>query len=196
MEMSFENEGYVFIPSAIGDDQIALCLRTINASIGSQGLPPQDMARMRQTSFCPDILKHPHLIAVANTFSMRYRNLLPDVPWTISEIQVALRFPGDQALRPHLDGWSEPRATNFMAVAGVYLSNITAEDAPIKIWPRSHQVVKESEDFDQTWIVGEPKDIVAKAGDAIVFDRKLIHGVAPHHGATIRYALYFRLMTS
>lgn len=123
--------------------------------------------------------------------------------------QVALRFPlalpqgavvGDEALPPLLDRleWHTDAAKynekkRFDLVVGIFLSSVPSpSDGALYVLPGSHRGPGETRSA-AGGVRSPPRAVLAQPGDAIVFDRELVHAGGPNLGSAIRYALYFRL---
>jgi hypothetical protein len=128
--------------------------------------------------------------------------------------QIALRFPQDvPAPRdpyPHIDGMPAPlngvpagRLYHFTALAGVFLSDVGGPfQGNFTVWPGSHRTLETHfrrhgtdellQGFPQVPL-GPPRQLQARAGDALLAHYQLAHGAASNVGPHIRYAVFFRL---
>lgn len=137
--------------------------------------------------------------------------------------QIALRFPVapgsvTHVPWPHLDGVATPtngvprdgRLHSFTLLAGVLLSDMPEPGhGNFTVWPGTHSSmarwfqkhgtsVTDPEAFlGAIGRVGtttsKPTAVTGRAGDLILAHYLLLHGVGPHAGPGIRYAVFFRL---
>lgn len=119
---------------------------------------------------------------------------------------------------PHLDGI--PNRANglpagkvfpFSVLVGIYLSDLMAPDSGnFVVWPGSHRAIESHvRAHPEGWFdaegfgpapeglpaleLGEPVQVVLRAGDVVLAHYQLAHSVAPNHSPHIRYAVYYRL---
>jgi hypothetical protein len=98
-----------------------------------------------------------------------------------------------------------PKGTiqNFTALVGVFLSDVPKPDSGnFTVWRGSHRAYEGyfREAGPQSLLdgmppveIGEPEQVVAKAGDAVLAHYQLGHGIAGNASPHIRYAVFFRL---
>lgn len=210
------DDGYTLLPGVVPRALVDRALRAINQSLGSEGLPPDQLPVYRARTYTPGLVRSPEV-----------RGLLLDSPLfglvgsvigdgrvkVPSEGQIALRFPtpapGSPAV-PHIDGVSSPMngvpagtLYHFTALAGVFLNDVTEPDrGNLTVWPGSHRTMAAFlRQHGPAGLVGgfprldlaPPRPVLARAGDAILAHYQLAHGVAPNLGPHIRYAVFFRL---
>jgi len=219
---TLEENGYLLVPGLVAPDRARAALAAINASLGRNGLPPDALPRMEALTFCPelvndaailDLYRATPLVQLAEAALGAGRVREP------RDAQIALRFPtpgADRVLpRPHIDGL--PRALNgvaagtlyhFTALAAVFLSDVGEPFAGnFTVWPGSHRALAAhfaSNDplgtlagpgatFPPVALPEPPRQLIARAGDALLAHYLLVHGVSPNLGPQIRYAVFFRL---
>src|SRR3712207_3935596 len=104
------DNGFVKLPGVVPGEMVDAALRSINSSLGTQGIHPDHLTRFRAQSYCPELQGTPPITDLLNNTPV----------WSIAESaigvgklqpvtrgQIALRFPTmDQPAhpRPHLDG--------------------------------------------------------------------------------------------
>ncbi|HEX8550490.1 MAG TPA: hypothetical protein VF681_02930 [Abditibacteriaceae bacterium] len=208
-------DGYVHLPGVVPRAMVDAALRAINASVG-EGLPPEDLPILSAQSYCPEVRETPVITGLFNDTPVR--SLLSSVlgveaPAAVRG-QIALRFPSMRdplpAPGPHLDGI--PTSTNgvpagelysFTSLVAVFLSDTPAPGmGNFTVWPGSHNRYAEylGEHGPEGLIkgkmpveVGEPRAILAQAGDAAICHYGLGHGIWPNGSPHTRYAVFFRV---
>ena len=212
----FYDQGFVKLPGIVPREKVDAALRAINASLGSEGIPPDQLATFRARSYCPELQGAPPIT-----------DLLNDTPlWGVAESaigrgqirpvtrgQIALRFPvADEppAPRPHIDGMYSPNngvpkgeIRNFTALIGVFLSDLPGTFAGnLAVWPGTHRLYEEyfRRQGPQALLEGMPRvdlpehqQITGRAGDAVFCHYQLAHGITGNGSPHIRYAIFFRL---
>jgi len=212
----FAADGFVQLPGIVPRELVDAALRAINASLGKQGIHPDDLPTFRSRSYCPE------LQTTAPITDLLHRSPL----WSVAESligegkirpvtsgQIALRFPtdGDPAEpRPHIDGMHAPNngvpageIRNFTALIGVLLSDLPHTYAGnFTTWPGTHRLYERyfQARGSQSLLEGmppielpAPHQITGRAGDAVVCHYQLGHGIAGNSAPHIRYAVFFRL---
>jgi hypothetical protein len=216
----FYRQGFIVLPGIVPLELVEGALWAINNSLGWQGLPPDRIATYNSQSFCPELrhdpailnlFKETPLLSVAESLTQPGR-IFP----VGADGQIALRFPRQRTpnyeLNPHLDGMYTPlngvpegKILSFMALVGVFLSDIPHDEmGNLTVWPGSHHrfeayfkehsPAKLLEGMPPVEL-GQPVQIKARAGDAIMAHYQLAHAVGPNFSPYIRYATFFRLMT-
>lgn len=210
------DDGSVLLPGVIPTEYVHAALQAINASLGTVGLPPDQLTKFRAQSYCPELQRSPVIL-----------DLLHATPlWSLAESaigvgkiqpvkggQIALRFP---SLEPpgtphaHIDGMYTPTngvakgtIANFTALVGVLLSDLPTSDAGnLTVWPGTHRLYERyfQERGPEALLEGmpdvplpTPKQVTGKAGDVVLCHYQLGHGIASNAAPHIRYAIYFRL---
>ena len=210
-------DGYVVLPAVVPREQALAALAAINASLGEDGIPKDELARMRAQTFCPDLVSAPPILelfrgtALAEIAEAALGTGKVRAP---TAAQIALRFPSPRAPRkeprPHIDGM--PQAQNgvapgtiyhFTALAGVFLSDASEPDeGNFTVWPGTHRALADHFAAHGTDELLErfppialppPRQLTVRAGDAVLAHYLLAHSVAPNLGPHIRYAVFFRL---
>ena len=215
-KQSLYDQGFVNLPCIIPRELVDRALRAINASLGSQGIDPNNLTKFRAQSYCPELTTSPAITGLINDSPM----------WSLAESaigvgkirpvkggQIALRFPimeqpGEP--HPHLDGMYTPTngvpegtIANFTALVGVLLSDLPQPySGNLAVWPGTHRSFETyfRERGPQSLLEGmpqvempEPVQITGKAGDAVLCHYQLAHGITGNGSPNIRYAIYFRL---
>lgn len=215
-KQSLFEQGFIKLPGIVPRPLVDAALRSINASLGSEGMHPDNLTKFRAQSYCPELQQTPAITG-----------LLTDSPlWSVAEAaigagkiqpvnggQIALRFPSTDPARephPHLDGMYTPTngvpegtIRNFTALVGVLLSDLPQPDAGnLAVWPGTHRLFEGyfQEHGPQSLLEGmprvempEPEQITGTAGDAVLCHYQVAHGIAGNAAPHIRYAIYFRL---
>jgi hypothetical protein len=211
-----ETEGYVLLPGIVPAERVRAALRAINASLGGVGIPPDRLVQFRAQSFCPELQQDPVVVDLYQATAVREvaESLIgPGRIRPVRGAQIALRFPTLEAPRPpvpHLDGMHTPTngvpegtIANFTALVGVFLSDVLAPDSGnFTVWPGSHLLYAQyfREHGPESLLRGmppvelpAPRQVLARAGDAVICHYLLGHGVASNASPFVRYAVFFRL---
>lgn len=223
MKLSYEQrknlfeDGYVKVPGVIPRVMLDEVVKSINHSLGEEGMNKENLPILRSQSYCPELQRTP---VIANIFNKTpIFDLIDSIIDTtkidpIHGAQIALRFPrfDDPAPRahPHIDGMYSPNngvpegtIQNFTALVGVLLSDLPNENAGnFTVWPGTHRQYEAyfKEHGAESLLDGmppikmpEPIQITGKAGDVIICHYQLAHGIGPNISPHIRYALFFRI---
>ncbi len=215
----FKHDGFVHLPGAIAPDQLETALHAIYHRLG-QGVPTEELRTWQQQSFFPDLQRQSVITDLFNASDLRAvlqdlmgaENVAP-----AKSAQLALRFPRELGAPihppgPHIDGVHSPHngvpkgaIASFSALIGVFLTDINADNAGnFTVWPGSHLKMQDYFREHGTHIItdegrtppidaGEPLQIQAKAGDAVIAHYQLLHGVAGNYAARPRFATFFRV---
>lgn len=102
--------------------------------------------------------------------------------------------PGYPGMPLHTD--SHPYGSNILGFAGTppvlvrvlyYLNDMTAERAPLKVVPYSHlSLHADAMPYGRFRSDAEEETITCRAGDAVVINQRLFHGVGPNGSSTSR----------
>jgi hypothetical protein len=215
----FHDDGYLLIPGAVARVAIDAARAAVNHSLGYDGLPPDDLPRMRQQSYCPGLGKQPVMTDLLNRgpLTPMLESLLGDgqvIP--VTSTQIALRFPGHgsskRSLGGHIDGVGTglngiPKGEmrrGFTALVTVLLADVLEPwRGNFTVWPGSHHAAQHyfqaatPEQRQQVppryELPHEPVQVCGQAGDAVITHHLLWHAAAPNHGPDIRYAAIFRV---
>ncbi|MEQ7124105.1 phytanoyl-CoA dioxygenase family protein [Actinopolymorpha sp. B11F2] len=210
--------GLVQLPGIVPEEYVNAALQAINASLGSQGIPPDQLQKFRAQSYTPQVQT-----------TSAITDLLTKSPlWELAESaigegkiapgargagQVALRFPSTDPPHephPHIDGMYSPNngvpkgeIRNFTALVGVFLSDVPGPySGNFTVWPGTHRRYERyfREHGPDALLQGmppvelpEPQQVTARAGDAVLAHYQLGHGIAGNASPHIRYAIFFRL---
>ena len=213
---ALRRDGFVLLRGLVPQPMIDQALRTINASLGNEGIAKDQLWSFRARTFTPELCSHPAILglfadsplaAVADAAIGPGKVRPPD------QGQIALRFPtlgeGSPPV-PHIDGISSPgngvppgTLFHFTALAGVFLSPVASPGrGNLTVWPGSHLLMEAYlRTHGPTAVVdrfpdlplGAPHQICAAPGDALLAHYALAHGIAPNTGPDVRYAAFFRL---
>jgi hypothetical protein len=209
-------QGYVKLPGIIPQELVYKALYAINASLGANGIAPEQLPRFRSQSYCPEVQQTPailDLLTASPLWSVAESAIGKDAIQPVKSGQIALRFPGPGPAtpgHPHIDGMYTPtngvkagEIWNFTALVGVVLSDIPQDYmGNLSIWPGTHHAYERyfREHGPQSLLEGmppialpEPTQLTGKAGDAVIAHYELAHGIAANTSPFIRYAIYFRL---
>jgi hypothetical protein len=214
---SLRDRGYVVLPGLVPRVRYEAALTAINASLG-RGVRPEDVARFRAQSFCPELQKAEVILDLfrATAASRAAASLVgSDGLERVTTGQIALSFPVSEAAKtpaphPHLDGLYTPdngvpagSVLSFTMLAGIVLSDVTTPHAGnLVAWPGSHHILEAHfrargpksllegmPDID----LGRPEPVLARAGDVVLCHYQLAHAAGPNTSPHVRYAVYFRL---
>ena len=215
----FKRDGFLHLPAAIPAELIKCAVQTINYRVG-QGVPTEKLRTWQSQSFFPELQTQSVVTDLFNASGVRenLQQLMGENNVAPAQSgQLALRFPREpgapiHAPGAHIDGVHTPNngvpkgeIYSFSALVGVFLSDVAAVDAGnFTVWPGSH--IQMQDYFREHGIgvildegrtppieKGEPLQIKAKAGDAVLAHYQLLHGVAGNHAAWPRYATFFRI---
>lgn len=209
-------DGFVKLPGIVPRPLVAQALRTINGSLGSEGMHPDQLRTFRARTYCPEV-----------TTTEPITDLLYQTPlWSLAESaigrgtinavksgQIALRFPQAGPAHdphPHIDGMYSPdngvpkgTIASFTALVGVFLSDVEGPySGNFTVWPGTHQTYADyfRKEGPEALLHGMPKvdlpepiQVTAKAGDAVFCHYQIGHGIAGNASPNIRYATFFRL---
>jgi hypothetical protein len=208
--------GLVHLPGIVPPDLVSAALRAINASMGENGIDPARLTTYRAQSYCPELQDQPPITDLYNRSPLAGLAESAIGEGRIRPIrsgQIALRFPTEGTPRepgPHIDGMYTPTngvpegtIQNFTALIGVFLSDVPHDYmGNFAAWPGSHLVLERyfREHGPQSLLdgfpaldIGGPKQINARAGDAVLCHYQLAHGITGNSSPFIRYAIFFRL---
>jgi hypothetical protein len=211
------NNGFAVLRDIVPRALVDEALRAINHSLGTNGMPPDELPILRAQTYCREVT---HTTAISDLFNATPLHKLcesalgEDGFLPVTGGQIALRFPAHPSKRrvpaPHLDGTSSPTNGvvpgtygNFTALLGVLLSDLpTCDRGNFTVWPGTHRAYEKY--FQQHGVekflegtppidLPEPQQVVGRAGDAVLCHYQLGHAVAPNLSPHIRYAIFFRL---
>jgi hypothetical protein len=208
--------GVTKLPGIVPREQAEGALRAINMSLGEQGIEPSELPIFRAQSYCPELVHTPVITDLYNSTGLKdvaETAIAADRVQPITGGQIALRFPASrqpEQLNPHIDGMYSPNngvpegtIASFTALVGVFLSDIPHENmGNFTTWPGSHVRLQEyfREHGPQSLLngfptveIGEPRQVTARAGDAVLCHYQLAHGIAGNASPLIRYGIFFRL---
>lgn len=217
----FRAHGFVHVPGVVPSERVEAALRAINHSLG-EGVSRSDLAKFRAGSFCPELTSAAAVTDLYNRTPLRELAESAVGRGRLAKVtggQIALRFPELRspadtsplpAPGPHLDGMYYPgngvpkgQIYNFTALAGVMLSDLPGGwCGNFTVWPgtharnaayfRAHGPKSLLEGMPKVEL-GEPVQIIGRAGDVVLAHYLLSHGVSCNLSPHVRYAIYFRL---
>ena len=179
-------QGYVVWRQLIPLEAIERSLRLLNLEIVRRGLTPEEIYHCGHSTFFPHLRWEPDILAL-RALVEELLQPAPDEQW--ADAQLLLRFPDEAEewpLAPHVDDlppWAGDRA--YKAIAGVPLSPSAANNGCLVVWPGSHL----GRD-------GSPTRVELEPGDVVVMHPALQHSGTLNTGGSVRYAVYFRLLTA
>jgi ectoine hydroxylase-related dioxygenase (phytanoyl-CoA dioxygenase family) len=107
-------------------------------------------------------------------------------------------------LHTETNGVPKGTLSSFTALGGIFLTDVVREDAGnFTVWPGSHRKMEAY--FRENGVeellngsmpkldYGEPVQILANAGDAVLAHYQLLHGVAGNVSPWPRFAVFFRV---
>lgn len=219
-KLEFHHNGYIKIPGAVSRLMVEQALRTINHSLGEEGMNKDDLPTLRSRSYCSEVQKDPAITDIFNrspVFPLAESLLGTGNVLATSAGQIALRFPVAPVADPspprgHLDGLGSglngqakgQYRRGFTGLAVVLLSQLTGDySGNFTVWPGSHTFFENHFKEYGHEILGEgmpkvdlphgPVQITGEPGDAILAHHLIVHTAAPNASSHIRYAAIFRL---
>ena len=216
----FYKLGYIVLRQVIPSSMVENVRRSINHSMGEEGLNKEDLPRLRQQSYCNEIQKSPLIIDLCNetkVFSCIESLLGEGNVEKVTTGQIALRFPIDPQIKTaelngHLDGLGTgvngsakgSYGRKFTSLAVCLLSELsTGFSGNFTVWPRSHIFFKNyfeknghqvlEKGMPRVVLPEDPIMIQGSPGDVILTHHQLVHAAAPNLSPDIRYAAIFRL---
>lgn len=220
-QRALEETGYLLVPGLISPVRMRAALSAINASLGERGLPTEALPRLRAHTFCPELVADPAILGLYGATplaALAEKALGSGRVRAPRDAQIALRFPTPGAAhtdgRPHIDGLPRPdngvpagTIHHFTALAAVFLSDAETPFAGnFTVWPGSHHALAAhfatagaAAALAQPNALFPPvplppaRQLIVRAGDALLAHYLLVHGAAPNLGPHIRYAVFFRL---
>ena len=217
----FREQGYIVIPGALSQKMVDEALRSINHSLGSEGMSKDDLPRLYAQSFCnevqearaiTDLFNHSPVYAIAESLLGE-----GNVEKTGAG-QIALRFPMDPTSDPgpldgHLDGLGSGLngsaignySRGFTGLVVCLLSQLSADySGNFTVWPRTHTLFEDyfkehghevlENGMPRLEYPEEPIMLQGQPGDVVITHHQLVHNAAPNTSPHVRYAAIFRLL--
>jgi hypothetical protein len=213
------DNGFLFLKGAVAPELVNRAMQAINHRMG-QGMPVEELSSYAQRTFFPEIREGEIITDLFNASQLRptLQTLLGEENVEPTDRgQIAIRFPLEVGTPPkkpgpHIDGLHSshngvPKGTlaSFTALVGVFLSEVNSDYAGnLSVWPGSH--LKMEAYFREHGIekllnegrmpqldYGEPLQIKAQPGDAVIAHYQLLHGVTINIAPVPRYATFFRV---
>jgi hypothetical protein len=182
-----DEDGYVVLPQATPPERLAAALRLLHLAIRRHGLTPQEILECQQSTFFPHLRWEPEIWGVLPDDAAELLGWTDGDEW--AEPQILMRFPDEEQpwpLEPHLDespSWAQGRP--YRGIVGVALTSAGDLDGTVSVWPGSH-----------VGRAAQPVAVPVAAGDALVMHPALLHSGSLNLGASIRSAIYFRLVSA
>jgi hypothetical protein len=215
-KQEFKSRGIVMLRGAVPEPIRLEALRTINISLGQNGIDPALLPKFRAQSYCPDVQGSEAIRGLYEQTPARevMDSLVGDGqlrPVTGGQIAIRFPVPGPPAVpRPHIDGMHTPtngvpegQITSFTALVAVFLTDVTVPNmGNFTVWPGSHLLNQDyfKREGPQSLLNGMPKvdlpdgeQVIARAGDIAIAHYLLSHAVGPNVSPFPRYAVFFRL---
>jgi hypothetical protein len=218
-KQQLQHDGYLPLRNAVSQELVTRAIHAINARLG-EGAPPEELPGWRQRSWFPDLAPQPVITDLFNASGLReiVEELLGKGNVTYSgRGQLALRFPAPPDAPhhepgPHIDGLYTPlngvtkgTLSSFTALVGVFLTPLERENAGnFSVWPGSHLKMQEyfrahgldlllNEGKAPRLDYGQPLQLLAQPGDAVIAHYQLMHGIAQNRVHFPRYTVFFRI---
>jgi hypothetical protein len=218
-ERALVDEGYLLVPGLVSRERVDAALTAINTSLGEEGIAKDALWTLRAQTFCPELVSAPPILDLYT----RGVAPLAEAAIGAGKVrpppkgQIALRFPqalpAGQAPRdpyPHIDGMPGPlngvtpnTIFHFTALGAVFLSDVELPfHGNFTVWPGTHATLARhfaAHGTDELLRgfppipMPAPRQLVARAGDALLAHYDLAHGAAANFGPHVRYAVFFRL---
>ena len=216
----FYENGYLCLPNAVSSTIVDSALRSINHSLGEEGMNKEELPTLRAQSYCREIRESSsitNLINQSQLIEVMDDLLGVDNLGPIKSGQIALRFPrqsSDKISPPHghLDGLGSglngsDKGTyrrNFTALAVVLLNPLPSiNSGNFTVWPKSHNFFADyfrkhgtevlADGMPKVELPTAPVQLTGLPGDIILAHHQTVHTAAPNHSSYIRYAAIFRL---
>ena len=180
-----DEQGYVVLRQAVDPAAVTAALRRLNYAIREHGLSTDEISTWQLGTFFPHLRWEPEVWGALPPAAPELLGWQEGDQW--GDPQLLMRFPDQEqawTLEPHVDRlpeWAQDRS--YRGIVGVALTSSGARDGALCVWPGSHR--------------GEPgtmTPVELEAGDAVVMHPQLGHTGTLNLGATIRTAIYYRLL--
>jgi hypothetical protein len=208
-------DGYVMFPGMVPSDRIQAARSLIDRDLREQTDPARQVEYDHQT-YCRDILSEPEISGLL--LDTPIRGILDEAigfdNLEHGQAQIAIRRARNatraEEPEPHIDGVATPYngvttpyISNFTALVGIYLSDVTQEFAGnFTVWPGSHVLLEEyfrargpgaAEAGMPSPDLGPSRQLLCSSGDVVLCHYQLMHTAAANLSPIDRYAVYFRL---
>ncbi len=182
-----ERQGFCVLASAVPPEPIESATRLLNLEIARHGIDPAQLLQWQQSTFFPHLRWNSEVWALLPGMADGLIRRSAEDEW--AEAQLLLKFPDEATswpLEPHVDEvppWA--RGSRYRGIIGVPLTSAAAEDGCLHVWPGSHRGID-----------APPVPVPVEPGDVVVMHPQLGHSGGLNRGASIRMAVYFRLLAS
>jgi hypothetical protein len=173
------------LPEAVMPARVEAAMRRLLMELRWHGLTPQQAEEWSDGTFFPHLRWEPEIWATLPDVAAELFGWREGDDW--AEPQLVMRFPDAEQqwrMQPHVDRlpeWATGRT--YRGITGVALTAATARDGAPYVWPGSHRGAD-----------SEPMPLTLSPGDALFMHPQLRHSGGLNLGATIRTAIYFRLL--
>ena len=211
---TFMRDGYAHFPQIVTAEGLAAARSTIDRDMHENYSADRQVEYDNQ-SFCPALLGTPEIMNLVREAAIQERigELLQPEAVVCDDGQIAIRQAHNADSRhvpvPHIDGIPTPNngmdgdeLRPFTMLLGVFLSDVVADfSGNFTVWPGSHLLLaeyfaKRGERARREGMpaipLGQPKQLLCKAGDVVLCHYNLAHGAAVNTSDFDRYAVFFR----
>jgi ectoine hydroxylase-related dioxygenase (phytanoyl-CoA dioxygenase family) len=184
---TLERDGYALARNAVAPEQVEAAVRRLNIAIRWEGLSAEQVDEWSAGTFFPHLRWEPEVWAVLPAIAGDVFSKDDGDSW--ADPQLLMRFPDEDQpwpLEPHVDRlpeWAQGRT--YRGIVGVALTAADPRDGAPYVWPGSHRGIPSA-----------PIGLTLAPGDALFMHPQLGHSGGLNLGATIRTAIYFRLLTN
>lgn len=180
-----DRAGYVVLQAAVPPATVQAALRLLMLTVRREGLTREQVLAWQPGTFFPHLRWEPAVWDVLPDGAAELLGWQPGDDW--AEPQLLVRLPDEDEpwpVVPHVDtppDWAGPGS--YLGIVGVALTDAGEQDGTVCVWPGSHRGE-----------LSEPVMVPLSAGDALVMHPLLQHAGTLNLGATLRTAVYFRLV--
>lgn len=209
------DDGYVLFPGMAPDALVEAARDRIDRDL-RDNFDPARQTEYDHISACPDIRGALEIEQLLTKTPIRDR-LDEALSWTRIDHdrgQIAIRWAQNRERAvppdPHIDGIASghngvtvPEISNFTALVGVFLSDVSTEFAGnFTVWPGSHKHLERYFRTEgrkamtagmPTVATGEPRQLICAKGDIVLCHYQLLHTAAVNTSSLDRIAVYFRI---
>ena len=199
---AWNRDGYLHLRGVLRPDEVNQLLHGIDALSfddgNTHGVPGNErdlkvVNTIARTSAFDCLLDHPKTFGIALSLMGPYIQ--------VSGTEALIRHPHDDVLvRFHTDGGASLRhilpSENSLPISfkvQFFLTDVTQPDSGnFTVIPGSHRHQFPNEGIDWDAASGKAVQILAKAGDAVLFPWSVWHGVVPNRSGRVRKSLFVR----
>lgn len=208
-------DGFAIFPNMVTADRIERARKAIDADL-RVNFDPTRQEEYDNLSYCPDLRGTPVirdlLEGTALSIILDEALGIGNLDWDGGQIAIRRAYNVDapDPPTPHIDGFSsgknglhEGKVYSFTCLAGIFLTEVSQDfGGNFVVWPGSHRVYERyfSERGERAMHesmpepeLGAPRQLHAKAGDAILCHYQLGHAAAVNVSDVDRIAIFFRI---